>query len=117
MTPGSFHSKVWLARHRVDFRKGHSGLLAECYKMGIDPYKGNLVIFIGRHRRRIKIVYADPTGLWVNSKVFTMEAMKTSFKLLDDPGCDSITSSEFSLLIEGSSYIIKKRVATYTKVA
>lgn len=109
--------KIWLAQHRVDFRKGHSGLLAECFKMGLDPYRGDLVVFIGRNRRRIKIIYADATGLWVSTKVFTMEAMKTQFKFLHDIGSSVITSAELSLLMEGSSYVIKKRVAPFARSA
>lgn len=107
--------RILLAQHRVDFRKGHSGLLAECYRMGLDPYRGDLVIFIGRNRRRIKIIYADATGLWVSAKVFTMESMKTQFKFLSDCGSNSISSAEFSLLMEGTSYVIKKRVAPFSK--
>lgn len=109
--------RIWLVKHRVDFRKGHNGLLAECYAMGVDPYKGNLVLFVGKNRRRLKIIYADPTGLWISSKIFTMEAMKTQFKFLQNPHCENITMAEFSLLLEGSSYIIKKRVATFYKAA
>lgn len=109
--------RIWLAHHRVDFRNGHSGLLAQCYKMGVDPFKGDLIIFIGRNRRRIKIIYADSTGLWVSAKLFSMEAMKTQFKFLQDPGCDLISSAELAMLIEGSSYSVKKRVAPFTKAA
>ena len=113
----SNHSRIWLARHRVDFRKGHGGLLAECYKLGLDPYKGDLVLFIGRNRRRIKVVYADSTGLWVSTKLFTMEAIKTNFKFLIDPQCDTITAADVSMIVEGSSYFVKKRVATFLKVS
>jgi hypothetical protein len=28
-------SRIWLARHRVDFRKQHDGLLAEAYKLNL----------------------------------------------------------------------------------
>ena len=42
---------IWLANHRVDFRKQHSGLLAEAYKMNLDPFLGDVVIFIGRSKK------------------------------------------------------------------
>lgn len=111
----SRRSRIWLARHRVDFRKGHSGLLAEAYKMALDPFGGDVVIFIGRHRRRIKILYADTTGLWISSKLFTLEAMKTRFEFLMDPSCNVISQAELALLIEGSRYTIEKQVASYAK--
>lgn len=113
--PSKVKSRIWLARHRVDFRRQHDGLLAEAYKMCLDPFAGDVIIFIGRHRRRIKVLYADPTGLWVSAKRFTLEAMKTKLDFLLEPNCDSITAAELAMLIEGSSYTIGKRVAIYTK--
>lgn len=107
--------KIWLARHRVDFRKQHAGLLAEAYKMSLDPYNGDVVIFIGRNRRRVKVLHADPTGLWISAKLFTLEAMKTKFKFIVEPSCKVISQGELALLLEGSSYTIEKRVAQYTK--
>ena len=109
------HNRVWLAKHRVDFRKQHDGLLAEAYKMNLDPFSGDLLIFIGRHRRRIKVLYADPTGLWVSAKRFTLEAMKTNLEFLLEPSCDSITEAELAMLLEGSSYTLLRRVAVYSK--
>lgn len=107
--------RVWLAQHRVDFRKQHQGLLAESYKMGLNPFDGDIVIFVGRNRRRIKVFYADPTGLLLTSKVFTVEAMKTQFSFLIEPVCKSITPGELSLLMEGSAYTIGKKVSEYRK--
>ena len=105
--------RIWLAQHRVDFRKGHTGLLAEAYKIKLDPFAGDVVIFIGRNRRRIKVLYADATGLWISSKLFTLSSMKTAFKFLSEPGVGSITQAELALLMEGSSYTINKRVPVY----
>jgi hypothetical protein len=107
--------RIWLARHRVDFRKAHNGLLAEAYKMNLDPFNGDVVIFIGRNRRRLKVLYADLTGMWVSSKVFTVEAMKTKLNFLLEPSCESITSAELAMLIEGSRYTLTKKVASYVK--
>ena len=107
--------RVWLAQHRVDFRKQHGGLLAEAYKMGLDPFAGDVIIFVGRTRRMLKVLYSDPTGLFVTAKLFTLETMKTKFKFISEPLAQDITAAELSLLIEGSRYTIEKRVAVYTK--
>jgi transposase len=116
MTTGfSRACRIWLAQHRVDFRKQHSGLLAEAYKMALDPFAGDVIIFIGRTRRMLKVLYADPTGLIVTSKLFTVETMKTKFKFISEPLVLDITRAELSLLMEGSRYTIEKKVATYTK--
>jgi hypothetical protein len=108
-------SRIWLARHRVDFRRQHDGLLAEAYKMSLDPFAGDIIIFVGKHRRAIKLLYADTTGLWLSWKKFTVEAMKTSVSFLADPFCQSITQAELAMLMEGSSYSINKKVTAYTR--
>jgi hypothetical protein len=63
-----------------------------------------MVVFIGRNRRRIKILFADATGLWLASKRFTDYAMKTSFKFLSDPKVTAITSGELHLMCDGVAY-------------
>jgi hypothetical protein len=108
-------SRIWLAQHRVDFRKQHQGLLSESYKMCLDPFKGDVVIFIGKNRRRIKVLYADSTGLLVTSKVFTLEAMKTQLQFLSEPSCKSITQAELEMLLEGARYTVEKKVRRYEK--
>jgi hypothetical protein len=35
--------RVFLARHRGDFRKRFDGLLAEAFQLGADPYDGDCV--------------------------------------------------------------------------
>lgn len=107
--------RIWLIQHRVDFRKAQNGLLAEAYKMKLDPFAGDVLIFVGKNRRRLKVLHTDPTGLWVSSKVFTLEAMKTRFKFLSETSCALITHAELAMLIEGSRYTIEKKVAIYTK--
>jgi transposase len=106
--------RIWLAQHRIDFRKQHSGLLAESYKMGLDPFAGDVIIFVGRTRRMLKVIYADTTGLFLTAKMFTLETMKTKFKFLTESVAKDISMAELSLLLEGTRYTIEKRVATYT---
>ena len=106
--------RIYLAMHKVDLRKSHDGLLAEAFKMGLDPYMGDLVIFVGRGRGSLKVLYADPTGLWCSIKKFTLEAMKTRFRFLDDPTATEITQAELALIAEGAAYHIVKRVSPYT---
>jgi hypothetical protein len=107
------NNKIWLARHRVDFRKQHQGLLAEAYKVNLNPFSGDVIIFVGKNLRRIKVLYADVSGLWVSTKLFTSEAMKTKLQFLIDPKCDEITPAELALLIDGSRYTIEKKISSY----
>lgn len=107
--------KIWLAKHKVDFRRGFQGLLAEAYRMGLDPFRGDLIIFVGRNRRRLKILYSDDSGLWISAKLFTSESMKTHFQFLIDPQCEAITDAELMMLIEGSRYTLERKVKSYRK--
>ena len=70
--------------------------------MGLDPFMGDMIIFVGKSRRMLKVLYADPTGLFLTAKLFTMEAIKTNFKFLLEPLAKDITHAELSLLLEGA---------------
>ena len=101
---------VHLAMHRVDFRKAHDGLLAECYQMGLDPFQGDVVLFVGRCRRRMKLLFADDSGLWLAFKKFNSHQMKTKFKFLSDPQVSKISQGELQMFFEGSAYTIEGRI-------
>lgn len=101
---------VHVAMHRVDFRKSHDGLLAECYKMGLDPFAGDVVLFIGRCRRRMKLLFADESGLWLAFKRFNAESMKTRFRFLADPTVNRISMGELQMFFEGTAYTVDRRL-------
>ena len=105
--------RIFVADHVVDFRRQHDGLLAEAYRLKLDPFRGDVIIFVGRRKNRVKVLHADPTGLWVSCKQFTMESMKTQFRFLTEPSCRAITQGELGMLLEGSSYTLRKQVAHY----
>jgi hypothetical protein len=105
--------RIWLALHCVDFRRHHDGLLAEAYKVGLDPFRGDLLIFVGRSKNRIKVLYADESGLWVATKRFTEQSMRTKFKFLTDPQCSEITQAELAMIVAGSAYKLEDTVKPY----
>lgn len=102
---------IHVAMHRVDFRKSHDGLLAEAYQMGLDPFAGDVVLFIGRCRRRMKLLFADDSGLWLAFKRFNAETMRTKFRFLADPTVSKISMAELQMFFEGSAYTINKRLS------
>lgn len=101
--------RIVVALWQVDFRKGHLGLLGECRVAGIEPWKGDCVVFISRCRTRIKILFADETGLWVSYKQFAKGAIATQIEMLSSPKTKSLTQSDFAMLLEGTSYTVTKR--------
>lgn len=106
--------RIFVAEHVVDFRRAHDGLLAEAFRLKLDPFKGDVIIFVGRKKNRIKVLHADTTGLWISWKQFTVESMKTQFRFLSEPSFRSITQGELAMLLEGSSYMLLKQVAPYS---
>lgn len=105
---------IWLARYRVDFRKGPWSLLAEAYSLGLNPMEGDAVLFIARDRRKLKLLYTDPTGLWVSYKVFHKSAMKSLIDFSETKSCDSLTAAELAMLLEGASFSVHKRVRAWS---
>lgn len=110
MLPPARIRYVHLAMHKVDFRLGHDGLLAQAYRLGLDPYAGDVILFVGRCRRRMKLIFADDTGLWVAFKRFNQECLKTRFKFLEDPEVKQISTGELQMFFEGSAYTIQGRL-------
>jgi hypothetical protein len=41
---GRLVKQVFVAQHKIDFRRGVSGLLAEAYAMELDPYEGECLL-------------------------------------------------------------------------
>ena len=85
------------------------------FALGLDPFDGDLVIFIGRGRRVIKVLFADPSGIWLGKKAFSKEAMKTKFRFLSSPKVEKITSGDLAMLLEGADYEVQKRVSHWPK--
>jgi transposase len=61
-------TKVFLASHPVDFRKGPDGLMALVHGAGSDPFDGALYVFRAKRADRIKIVWWDGSGLCIFAK-------------------------------------------------
>jgi len=108
MIPIQLVKRVALVHHRVDFRKGHDGLLGVSYDLNLKPYEGDLVIFVGKARTSIKILLFDGTGLWLLYKKFKSGSLRKQFRFLDDPAVSTITISEVSLLVEGANYTLHR---------
>jgi transposase len=61
-------TKIFLASHPVDFRKGPDSLLALVRDAGSDPFNGSLYVFRAKRADRIKIAWWDGSGVCLYSK-------------------------------------------------
>lgn len=96
--------KIWLARHIVDFRCSHDGLLAQANKVGIEIFSGHGILFIGRDKKKLKLLFADENGLWVAYKKFHRQGLKIRLEFLGQPSKSKISKSELKMLLSGASY-------------
>ena len=89
----------------VDMRKGFEGLWALVTKeLGRDVLGGELFVFVGRDRRRAKVLYFDGTGLCLLHK--RLETGRFAC-LWQSPGAAALplSSSELALFLEGCALV------------
>jgi transposase len=108
MLPVTVH-RVLLAQHRVDFRKGFDGLLAEAYRIGARPYDGDCVVFVKRDRTQLRALVGDGFGLYLVSRRFEGGRLRLLLEFAERPGAKIISTGELSLLLEGASFTVHKR--------
>lgn len=61
--------RIFVARERVDFRKGFDGLCAIVRDhFGDDPLSGHFYLFFNARRNRLKILVWDRNGFWLLAK-------------------------------------------------
>jgi len=105
--------RVYLARHRVDFRKRFDGLLAESYRLGADPYSGDCVLFVKRDHTQLRAVVGDAVGLYLISRRFEGGRLRQLLDFAAEPSAKTITSAELSLLLEGATFTVHRRARAW----
>jgi len=65
----SNQTRILLATHAADFRKGIDGLVAVCrLELEKDPRDGVYFVFINRSRTMIRVLVYDGSGFWLMTK-------------------------------------------------
>lgn len=104
--------RVYLAQHRVDFRKGADGLLGEAYLLGADPYRGDCVLFVKRDQTQIRALIGDGIGVYLVMRRFEGKRVRLLESFTKRPSGAEITTGELSLLLEGARFTVHKRAGT-----
>jgi hypothetical protein len=105
--------RVFLARHRVDFRKRFDGLLAEAFQLGAQPYDGDCVLFIKRDRTQLRAVVGDGVGLYLICRRFEGGRLCDLAAFAEEPDVAEISTAELSLLLEGASFTVHGRARAW----
>ena len=105
--------RVFLARHRVDFRKRFDGLLAEAFQLGANPYDGDCVLFVKRDHTQLRAVVGDGVGLYLICRRFEGGRLRNLAAFALQPGAAEISTAELSLLLEGASFTVHQRARAW----
>ena len=108
--------RVFVYREAVDMRKAYdslSALVTGHLRKSITS--GDVFVFIGKTRRRVKALYFDGTGLCLLCKRLMTGHFAAPWTR---PGSGPIelTMSELALLIEGSELVMRARLSPETYV-
>jgi transposase len=89
----------------VSMRRGFDGLeqLAR-EELGRDPLSGDLFLFVGRDRRRAKVLYFDGTGMCLFYKRLDKGQFAPLWRSADDRRVE-LTVTELTLFLEGSNLV------------
>ena len=98
-----------LAQHRVDFRKGMDGLLAEAFSLGARPYDGDCVVFIKRDQRQLRALVGDGAGLYLVSRRFEGGRLRFLLGFAECPTATTVSAAELSMLLEGVAFTVHAR--------
>lgn len=101
--------RVFLAQHRVDFRKQLNGLLGEALKLGADPYDGDCVVFVKKDHTQLRALVGDQVGLFLVTRRFEGGRLSKLLEFAEQPSASSISTAELSLLLEGATFTVHKR--------
>jgi hypothetical protein len=102
-------NRVFMAQHRVDFRKQLNGLLGESYRLGAEPYDGDCVLFIKKDHTQLRALVGDAVGLYLVTRRFEGGRLRSLLSFAEEPTAESITAAELSLLLEGATFTVHRR--------
>jgi transposase len=101
--------RVFLAQHRVDFRKGIDGLLSEAYRLGAEPYDGDCVLFVKRDQTQLRALLGDGVGLYLVTRRFEGGRLRVLLTWAELPIATTISTGELSLLLEGKTFTVHQK--------
>jgi len=94
-------AKIFLATEPVDMRRGHDGLCALVRgRFDLDPYSGQVFVFVGKRGDRIKALFWDRGGFVLYYK----RLARSRFQMpRPAPGADHllIDSTQLAMLLGG----------------
>jgi transposase len=99
----SGRTRVFAYPAPCDMRKGFNSLSGLVSSMGHELVAGDVFLFVGRTKRRAKVIWYDGTGLCLLSKRLDQGHFATLWE--QDKSEVELTMSELRLLLEGCKLV------------
>lgn len=112
--------RLFLARAVVDMRKSYDGLAALVLgQLGRDPLSGDGFVFVGRDRRRLKLLVWDGDGFWLFMKRLARGRYILPEVALgaDAPDTVVLDAASWGALLAGVTVTVRRRSPRYRHVA
>jgi len=96
-------SRILLATHPADFRKGLDGFIALCrLELLQDPRSDTLFVFINKDRTLLRVLSYDGSGFWLMTKRLS----KGKFRGWPSEGqaLSTVTARALSVLLKGGDW-------------
>ena len=94
--------RYWLYNQPTDMRKSYhtlSGIVSN--SMGLDPYNGDVYIFMNKPRNRIKLLHWEPGGLVIYSKLLEAGTFGYPSNVRKDDVSGTIHWRDLVLIVDG----------------
>lgn len=98
--------RIFIARAATDMRKSFNTLAALVeHQLGHDPFAGDVFVFIGKHRTRMKVLVWDASGFWLCARRLEQGTFAVPQPLLEAGATTTVQVSpaEMALVLEGIS--------------
>ena len=96
--------RIFLAKGATDMRKSFDTLAALVQAaLGEDPYSGDVFVFVGKRRDRVKVLVWEVSGFWLCSKRLERGTFAVGGRL-EGPGAAgrvALSAAELHALLEG----------------
>ena len=95
--------RIHLAAQPVDMRKGFDGLMAIVCAWDLDPFAGDLFVFVSRNRTRVKVLHWDHGGFVLTYKRLEAGVFRVPWP---KPGATKlrIDSTQLAMLLDGIDF-------------
>lgn len=111
--------RIFLARAVTDMRKSFDSLMDLVqHQVGRDPYSGDAFVFIGRRRRRLKVLLWDRDGFWVLAKRLERGGFALPLLALERESREvvELDHAAWALLLAGITMLHAKRSRHCTRI-